>query len=460
MPAAAAPAALFAAPISSVLRPVTHYDSADPPRVRGPTSPVTHATSMRRPDGDVTSIESLLSALRPGYTLPQPFYRSRAVFDTEIEHIFLRHWLLAGHASQLPPAGGYFRFDFGRESFVVTRAEDGRIRAFFNVCRHRGARLCPEERGQARALVCPYHAWAFGLDGRLNAARAMPDDFAREEFGLIACRVEVVQGLIFINPLGMASFDGIRGAASPILQHHMLEETRVAASTTWQVRANWKLLVENFEECYHCGANHPEYTAVAAHARPESTGSPQQLQSYRDYVAEWERRTAGLGHPVGMVEPSDEQPLYCGRVPLVAGARSQSEGGELVAPLLGRAERSDGGVTSLGLYPTSYVIVPCDYAVLVQFLPLSIEETTVRLTWLVRSDAQAEVDYSLERLTWMWRVTTEQDNRLVELNQLGVESTGYSPGRYSLMEDQCERFVEWYVRQLRSAARCHPVETR
>jgi Rieske 2Fe-2S family protein len=413
---------------------------------------------MLRPGGNASSIDSLLSAHRPGYTLPQPFYCSEGVFDTEIEDIFLRHWLLAGHTSQLPVSGGYFRFDFGRESFVVTRSEDGRIHAFFNVCRHRGARLCPEEHGHARALVCPYHAWAFGLDGRLNSARAMPDDFAREEFALLPCTVEVLQGLIFINPLGSADFARIRDATSPILQHHLLEETRVAATTSWQVRANWKLLVENFEECYHCGANHPEYSAVAGHARPESTGSPQQLQTYYDYVAEWERQSSELGYPTGMVEPSDGQPLYCGRVPLVSGAQSQSEGGRLVAPLLGRVERSDGGVTSLGLYPTSYVIVPCDYAVLVQFLPKSVEETAVRLTWLVRSDAQAEVDYSLERLTWLWRITTEQDNRLVELNQLGVESRGYSPGRYSLMEDQCERFVEWYVRQLGSAARGRPGE--
>jgi phenylpropionate dioxygenase-like ring-hydroxylating dioxygenase large terminal subunit len=400
------------------------------------------------------SLAELLRSHQAGYSLAQPFYGSATVFDADIERVFLRSWLLAGHTSQLPSPGSYFRFDFARESFVVTRADDGRIHAFFNVCRHRGARLCEVEHGQARTLVCPYHAWVYGMDGRLVSARAMPAEFDCAGFSLVPCAVQVLQGLVFVNPLGDGpDFARVRSDVSPLLQPHRLEETVIAASATWSVRGNWKLLVENFEECYHCGANHPEYSAVAAHARPESTGSEQQLAQYGEYAAAWEERVRGLGHASGVVEPGPDQPHWCGRCPLVPGAQSQSKGGERVAPLLGAYTRSDGGVTSLGVYPASFVIVPCDYAVLVQFLPASVERTEVRLTWLVRAGARAGVDYLPEQLTWLWRVTTEQDNRLVELNQLGVESSGYRPGPYSRMEDQCERFVAWYLRELGPAPR-------
>ena len=141
----------------------------------------------------------LIAGYRPGFSLDAGFYTDPAVYEKDLAEVFFRHWIYAGHASRLPEAGSYFLFELGGESIILVRGRDGEIRALANVCRHRGSRLCTAPAGRVAAFVCPYHAWTYGLDGRLRSRRAMPADFDPARYGLKALRCEVFHGMIFIN---------------------------------------------------------------------------------------------------------------------------------------------------------------------------------------------------------------------------------------------------------------------
>ena len=189
--------------------------------------------------------------------------------------------------SQVPNPGDYLVYEFDDESIIIVRGLDGELHAHFNVCRHRGSRICLEAAGNLNRLVCPYHAWAYGLDGRLESARQMPEDFDRRQYALHPCRLAVLEGLMFINLGGedAADFNRIADNASPLLQPHGLSSTKVVHRETYPTYANWKLVVENFHECYHCSPAHPEYTAVNAYV----SAGEHEIGSYAPVVDAWEK---------------------------------------------------------------------------------------------------------------------------------------------------------------------------
>jgi len=145
------------------------------------------------------TMQRLAANTQVGYSFDQEFYASDTVFKADFDEIISQKWLLAGHVSRIPNKGDYFLFRVGNEQIIVIRENADSVRAFFNVCRHRGSTICQSESGNAPRLVCPYHAWTFGLDGRLISARLMPEDFDKAENSLFACHIRVFLGLIFIN---------------------------------------------------------------------------------------------------------------------------------------------------------------------------------------------------------------------------------------------------------------------
>jgi phenylpropionate dioxygenase-like ring-hydroxylating dioxygenase large terminal subunit len=398
-----------------------------------------------------TGLDELIANHHAGFTLPRPFYCDREIFDAEISRVFLRNWLLAGHISQLPAVGSYLLYDFAGESIILVRGKEGGIHALANVCRHRGSQICSEPLGRMDNFICPYHSWVYDLNGKLKSARAMPPGFDPAQYSLKSFQVRILDGLIFINPDSESpDFDRIIKDIFPLIRMHHLDQTMVCHTKVWTVSANWKLMIENFDECYHCKSIHPQYTAVMAHALPESQGLPEGLHLLESYIGRWEEQTARRNHPVGRLDLAADYAHWGGRYPLTQGLQSQTMDGGLVAPLLGEFQQSDGGITSFRVYPASYVIASCDYALMVQFIPLAVDRTRVRLSWLVRNDARPGIDFDVDKLTELWRVTTEQDNAVVERNQAGVSSVFYEPGAYSEVEDYCERFLNWYLKQLRA----------
>ena len=397
---------------------------------------------------------------RPGMTLDQAFYASSPVFERDIERIFRRQWVLAGHVSRIAGTGQYFLFEIANESIIVIRRSESVVNAFYNVCRHRGSRICLQPEGRRRALTCPYHSWTYGLDGSLRAARTMPEGFNAAQYALTPCQVRIHHGLIFLY-LGSGQapdFDGLYGETAPYLVQQGVAQAKIAARTDYPNAANWKLVVENFIECYHCAAAHPEYTSVHSEEKLKAfgagpgSGSQEDVDRFRAVQDGWERRTRESGHFVGILEPEhDAFAMHqAARFPINEnGWLSETiDGSPACSRLMGTFHGYDGGQTAVSFNPFSYVLASNDYAVVFRFTPRDPLNTDVELTWLVHPDAEPERDYDVTHLTRLWHVTTEQDKTITENNQLGVLSRAYRPGPYSSQEARNIRFKHWYLDHL------------
>ena len=392
-------------------------------------------------------LTALINSYRPNFSLPAQFYNDPLLYQHELDSIFERSWIYAGHISQLPESGCYFLLDFGKESIIIVKGQDGEIRAFANVCRHRGSRICLHGSGKTRTFVCPYHAWTYDLDGSLRSKREMPADFKREDYGLRSIRVGVFQGLIFINldPDAPDLDDGFRPMGQA-LSIYRLDKTQVACQKTFSVDANWKLAIENFMECYHCGPAHAEYSCS------HSLNAPKDYESLRPAMLE---RSKELGYETESLDqsnPSDRDTIqyFYTRSALYEPYVTGSENGEPVAPLLGNIQAFGGGAADLMFGPATYAILYPDHAVFYRFLPTDVQKTDMEIIWLVNENAEEGRDYDLEKLTWLWTVTTESDKTIIFNNQRGVNSKFYQPGPLSDMEDFLSSFVEWYLNQIRA----------
>ena len=398
--------------------------------------------------GRKASLAEAISMQHPGQPLSRCFYTDPAIFQRDMQRMVLRHWHCAGHVSSVAKSGDFFTIEIGVESVIIVRGQDGQVRALLNVCRHRGSRVCTERSGVARGgFTCPYHAWNYGSDGQLRAARQMPVEFARADYNLKQVHLRIIEGLIFItfaeNPLGLAH---VEAALSSSVRAYGWAEAKVAHRETYAVIGNWKLVMENYWECYHCGPAHPEFARGHVMARA--------LEPDPDLTARmWARATAmgveitEMDHLSPFALPGEET-ADSFRSTLVAGCVTGSEDGARVAPLMGQFTDYDGGITFSDIGPTSNFLAYADHGVIYRFIPRSVDRTEMEVIWLVKGDAQEGVDYDIERLTWLWRVTSIADKRIIELNQQGVNSAYYEPGPYTPMERWSRRFVDWYLREI------------
>jgi Rieske 2Fe-2S family protein len=406
-------------------------------------------------DATESRVDELIEAQRAGYSLDRVFYTDSAIFERDRDRVFRNHWILAAHTSQLAKAGDYRLFDIAGESIALVRDRAGVVHAHYNVCRHRGSRVLLAPHGNAAALTCRYHGWTYAHDGGLTAARHMPETFDRSRFGLRPCHVRVLEGLIFICLAedDAPSFDGVAARLRPFLELHGTAAARVAQQRVFPVRANWKLTIENYLECYHCKPAHREYCRVEIKADKIGDRSPEALARYEARHEEWRSHAERLGTLLGEVGthlPVDErlrrtQLAAAYRAPLRASHVSATEDGRAAAPLMGRFAEYDGGETALAAGPFTYMLAYNDYAVFFAFVPRDALCSDIVCTWLVSGDAVEGRDYDLSRLAWLWTVTTEQDKAIIEANAAGVSSPSYRPGPASLLEADVAAFREWYL---------------
>lgn len=385
-------------------------------------------------------VKSLIAQRRPGWSLSQPFYTDAAVFREDVQHIFRTEWLFAGHISRIPRPGDYFTYAIENDSIIVIRGADNAVHAHFNVCRHRGSQLCTQDSGHAPKLVCPYHQWVYGHDGALLSARSLPEDAPRHEFGLKPAHVRVLEGFIFLSlAREPASFAELERDFTPLFKPHGFAGAKICHSHAYDVKANWKLIVENSRECYHCHTGHPEYCRIMS--RPSSTDSSRHLEFYHERLKHYER--CGLD-----TRPVEGPHYHASRYPFgKPGHVSESLDGKAVAPLMGSLTDADAGVLGATLFPNFMFEASGDYAVSFRFTPVHATLTQVQTDWYVRGDAVEGRDYDVARVIDFWKTTGEQDWKLCEDNQAGVNSSRYEPGPYSLDEEQgVERFVQWYLK--------------
>ena len=408
-------------------------------------------------------IDRLIEAQRPGFSLERAFYEDRAFFERERGRVFGKHWILAGHASQLASVGDYQLFDVAGESVILVRGRDRAVNAHYNICRHRGSRVLQSACGNAPAMTCRYHGWTYAHDGSLSAAKHMPPNFDREKYSLKPCHVRELEGLIFVCLAGndVPDFDEVTLKLTPFLQLHGIADARVAHQQTFPVNANWKLVLENYLECYHCKVAHREYCRVEIKADRIGDASPAALARYDTRYRDWRARAEGLGTMIADIAtrlPLDErlpgsQIAAAYRAPLRESHVSATEDGRPAAPLMGRFPEYDGGETALAAGAFTYMLAYNDYAVFFAFVPRDAGHSDIICTWLVHRDAKEGADYDLARLTWLWTVTTEQDKAIIEANAAGVCSPSYEPGPASQLEQDLVGFREWYLASIGPPAR-------
>ena len=404
-------------------------------------------------------IAQWLSQDRPGHTLPRELYVSEAAFQFDANVMLKSVWLYACTVAHVKQAGDYFLFELGSNSIIIVRGRDQQVRAFWNSCRHRGSRICEQQRGRAPRLMCPYHQWTYGLDGTLLAARSMAEDFDKADHGLTPVALENIGGLIFIcmadNP---PPIDRVKADIIDQIAIYDLEKCKVAVQDNLIEDANWKLVMENNRECYHCDAGHPELISVLG-TYGFGKGLPEDGENdvvdddaFDAMVAAKRAEWQDLGIFRELIEFPDGWWHRVARLPLANGAVTQSIDGKLACQkLIGPFTEPESSSLSVWTQPNSWHHFCCDHVVTFSLTPLSSGQTLLRTSWLVHEDAVEGVDYDPDHIAALWRRTNDQDGRFSQLNHLGIATDGYRQGPYAVEEKLVEDFKDFYVARARAA---------
>jgi len=418
---------------------------------------------------DEAVLNGLLSSYKPGWSLPPKFYNSESIHRMDMKKVWQSSWLFAGFTFQIPNTGDYFTYQIGDDSIIVIRNESGGISALYNACRHRGSRICTKEQGRATRLVCPYHQWTYGPDGRLLRAKWMEQDsFKPENFGLARAKAEEIDGLIWIslsdNP---PPFGEARPVISNEIKPHTFHMAKVAHVADYDINANWKLVYENNRDCYHCYVGHPEYikanydTAFIYVKSPDGSFTRktdptvpdyEEIEKYMDEkTKEWQEM--GLPTTCSAASSFPGSGWYrASRTPLRMGFVTESIDGQPVSnPLLGDFTKRDVGSMRVHTLPNFWIHASGDHAVATRLTPAGPQKTKARVWWIVHRDAKEGIDYTLDKLLPIWQKTSEQDWYLCELNQQGVNSSHHTPGIYSEKKEAgVDKFTQWYIKKMRA----------
>jgi len=359
--------------------------------------------------------------LAPVRTLPGRYYSAPDVFALEQQRIFQRSWYCVGRADSLPNAGDYFLANVGVENTLALRDRSGELRAHFNVCRHRGARVCLQERGQVKGTVqCRYHAWTYALDGRLVGAPNMKENpnFNAADFELRPAALQVWEGLIYLNLTPEPERESLAeqlGDVHAKFARYRMSELKVGASITYDVAANWKLIHENFSECGHCPVMHPELSAL--------------VPSFK----------------AGVVSTHGDSGARLGD-----GVESLTATGKRKRPPLRGIDPEDldryYGMTT---NPNLFLSFHPDYVLTHILQPLAPDRTRVICDWLFDPEAMRRPDFDPSDAVETWDLVNRQDWEACEMTQLGMSSQVYADGGiYAPLEVHIRRFNDYVLDKL------------
>ena len=382
--------------------------------------------------------------------MPQAFYTDPSVYALELERIIYRNWIMAGHVSELPEPGDFKVSAVADEAAIIVRGEDDELRAFANVCRHRGSLVCLAEQGRTKEFSCPYHGWKYGLDGQLLAARDMPDGFDKSAHSLKPVSFEVIHGLMFICFTDTApSLEGCRQDLAEPMAMFDFPNLKVAARKVYDIPANWKLCIENYQECYHCATSHPEYARMHT-----LTLTYEQRARLREELLERMPACNVREYEFDFIDTAaraGEMGYGYSRSALFKKYRTGSRDGQPVAPLLGEFTDYDQGASDFTFGAFSFLLAYSDHVVAYVFTPVEHARSRCEIYWFVRGDAEEGTDYDVDELTWLWDVTTQADKEIIVNNSKGVHSRYYEPGPFSHMEAMEQRYIDWILQELQRA---------
>lgn len=350
-------------------------------------------------------------------TLPSSWYRSEAVFALEKERIFCREWLCVGREEELAEPGSWRVLDLLGESLLLVRNREQRLRAFYNVCRHRGTRLCrdpaegppdpPLPGGVAAGrITCPYHQWTYDFDGRLLAAPHMAAEagFDKSHFSLYPAAVDSWGGFVFLNltPSGAAPLSRQLGGIPERLVRYPLAQLRIGHSIRYEVMANWKAICENYNECYHCGGVHPELCELVPAFRERGGAN-----------LDW---TRGVPHRPGAWTFTASGTTRRRAFPGLNEDERVRHKGELV-------------------YPNLFISLACDHAAVFILTPRGPAHTSITCHFLFEPFEMGKPDFDPSDTTSFWDLVNRQDWAICEAVQKGIGARVHERGYYAPMED-------------------------
>jgi Rieske 2Fe-2S family protein len=356
-----------------------------------------------------------LAGLEP--TLPSSWYASERVFALEKERIFCREWMCVGREEELTKPGDHRVLNLLGESVLLVRNREGRLRAFYNVCRHRGTRLCrdpsappahaPLVGGLAGGrITCPYHQWSYDLDGRLIAAPHLSGEpqFDRTQFSLYPVALESWGGFVFLNltPGGAPPLAQQLSGIPERLQRYPLAELRIGQTLLYEVAANWKVICENYNECYHCAGVHPELCAVVPAFRERGGGE-----------LDWAR---GIPHRPGAYTFTTSGTTRRRAFPTLNEDERTRHKGELI-------------------YPNLFVSLACDHVTLFMLQPRTATHTSIVCQFLFEPFELARPEFDPGDATVFWDQINRQDWAVCEAVQQGIGARVHERGYYAPMED-------------------------
>jgi glycine betaine catabolism A len=360
-------------------------------------------------------------------TLPGRYYYDPALYELELEKIFSSMWMCVGRADAVLKVGSYRVMTVGKESIIVTRNREGKLNAFLNVCRHRGAQLCSETAGQLKGSIqCRYHAWTYGLDGRLiGAPNVMSDEqFERSAFGLLPVALEIWEGFIYLSladdpaPVAEQLMPAILerfGTYEPFARYG-LGVLKVGRSITYDLRANWKLVLENFMECYHCGPMHPELCDMLPGFRSGKAYIGGDAASLAEGIEAFNMTGKTSRPPLKGLLPEDTRKYY----------------GEV-------------------LLPNVLINLLGDHVVTHTVWPLAPDRSLVVCDWLFDADIAAEPGFDPVDAVELFDIVNKQDWEVCEMTQKSMASRAFKNGGvYVPIERHIRAFADFVLNMLAS----------
>ena len=350
-------------------------------------------------------------------SLSQRYFVSPEIFAQELEKIFSEQWVLVGHQSQIAKAGDYLTADVAGESLIVVRDKQGAIHGFYNVCRHRGSRLLENRNGQSAAIQCPYHAWTYALDGRLIGAPHMDEvlGFDKADYSLHTVNLALWEGFIFVNlgdsPAPLAEW------LKPLVgkfSHWNMAALRSAKRIEYDVRANWKLMFQNYSECYHCLGVHPELSRISPSDSAENDLT--------------------------------EGPFLGGFMRINKDKSLTMSGNACALPVGNFGDEDFRFVFYYSIFPNMLLSLHPDYVMVHQLQPQSPERTLISCDWFFNPEAFGRSDFDPEDAVEFWDMVNKQDWHVCELSQQGISSRTYKPGPYSARESIPAAWDREYLR--------------
>ena len=359
-------------------------------------------------------------------TLPGAAYHSEDAYAVDTERVFYRNWVYVGRAERIARPGAWIRVEIADESILVVRGKDEQVRAFYNVCRHRGSRICDDEQGEVRThLRCPYHAWGYALDGTLVTTPMIDkDEIDRPSTSLWPVHVDVWEGFVFVNLS--------REEPRPLLEHLAdqmdeplklarfgLADLQIGHVSTIEVRANWKIIIENYNECLHCPTIHPELVSMVPAYRKGS-------------IFEDGRDDGGVSLADGRTTVALDPRL---RLPLLPGVDGQDDAGSYFGALV---------------YPTMFLDVDGSACLATAIFPTGPQSCRLVTEYLFSPEAVADPDFDPSPVVSFNELVIQQDNDACERVQRGVTSRAFEHGVFPSKDAWVYEFDQRYLRDVES----------